>query len=198
MDTILFGPGRGWFARLFGRSPLVRSTDRIEVLAVLLAVAAILLAIPVAGAVGTAVYSSRVTAYAAQVQARHTVTATVVEDGDTTVRPYSVNFAAHARWQDHGVTHEGTFAWDRPTKAGEQLTVWVDGTGDYAGPPPRAERAAADGISVGAVIWLAVVTLAAATVGLVRFRLDRRRHNQWDQGLRTLVDEGGGRTNSDH
>ncbi|TGD87947.1 hypothetical protein BayCH28_09050 [Mycolicibacterium sp. CH28] len=175
----------------------MRSSDRIEVLAVLLAVVAVVLAIPVAGAVGTAVYSSRGAAYAAQLQARHTTTATVLEDGAAVVRPYNVTFAAHARWQDHAVTHEGTFGWDRPVKAGEQLRIWVNDKGDYVGPPPRAERAAADGISAGAVLWLTVVTLAAATVGLVRFRLDRRRHTQWDQGLRALID-GGGRTNSEH
>ncbi|AQT79278.1 hypothetical protein B1R94_08360 [Mycolicibacterium litorale] len=196
MDTH-FRLRRSWFTRLFGRSPLVRSSDRVEALTLLLAVIVVLVAMPVAGAVGTAVYSSRSAVYDAELRSRHPVTATVLQDSDATMRPYSVTFAARGRWRDHGVVHEDTFAWNRAVTAGEQLTIWVDEHGDYAGPPARPHRAAADGISAGAVLWMTVVTLAAAMVALVRFRLDRRRHAQWDQGLRTLVDEGGGRTSTD-
>jgi hypothetical protein len=38
----------------------------------------------------------------------------------------------------------------------------------------------------------------AAAIGLARFRLDRRRHAQWDRGLRGLVGDDGGRTSSEH
>ncbi|MGY4711686.1 Rv1733c family protein [Mycolicibacterium sp. CBM1] len=189
MDTIVFRPGRGVLGRLIGRNPLVRSTDRLEALALLLAVALVLVAVPVAGAVGTAVHSSRAAVYAAQVHSRHPVAAAVVRDSDASVRPYSVTFSVHARWSDRGVTHEADVPWDRSVKAGEQLSIWVDNaSGDYAGPPPRPDRAAADAISAAVVLWLSVVTLAASAIGLVRFRLDRRRHAQWDQGLRTLAD----------
>ena len=65
--------------RLLGRDPLVRTTDRIEALVLVLAVVVSLLAIPIAAAVGTAVYDSRRQAYAEQAHTRHTVAATVTD-----------------------------------------------------------------------------------------------------------------------
>ena len=198
MDTYIPGPGRGWFTRLFGRSPLVRSSDRIEALILILGIAVVLVAAPIAGAVGTTVYSSRAAVYEHQVSSRHTVAATVLRDSTSTVRPYSVSFDVHARWQDRGVQHEGDLGWDRPAKAGDRLTVWVNDKGDYVGPPTQPRRAVSDAIIAGVVLWLSVVTVVAAAIGLARFRLDRVRHAQWDRGLRGLVGDDGGRTSSEH
>ena len=52
--------------RLLGRDPLVRTTDRIEALVLVLAVVVSLLAAPIAAAVGTAVYDSSRHVYAEQ------------------------------------------------------------------------------------------------------------------------------------
>jgi hypothetical protein len=197
MDTFTFGTGRGWLDRLFGRSPLVRGSDRVEAVVLLLAMVAVLVAVPIAGAVGTAVYSSRSAVYQEQARVRYAVTATVVQDSTVTVRPYSVIVAVHARWQDHGRTHDGTFGWDRAAKVGEHLPIWVDDKGDYAGPPAPPKRAAADAVAAGTVMWLAVVAVTGTLIALVRFRLDRHRHDGWDRGLRSLVGDGGGRTSSE-
>jgi hypothetical protein len=198
MDAIVFHPGRSWFARLFGRSPLVRSSDRVEAVVQLVAVLIVLLAAPVAAAVGTAVHSSLSAAYVAQLQTRHTVTATVLQEGEAAMRPYGATFSVGASWQDHGVTHQGSFAWDRPAKVGGQLTVWVNDKGEYAGSLQRTTQAVAEAVAAGVGLWMSVVTLAAATIGLVGSRLDRRRGAAWDRGLRTLVDGDGGRTNTEH
>lgn len=198
MDTFIPRPGGGWFSRLLARNPLIRRSDRIESLVLLLAVAVVLAAAPVAGAIGTAVHSGRVAVYQEQVRTRHVVTATVLDDGTSTVRPYTVSFDVHARWSDRGVTHEDTFGWDRPAKAGEQLSIWVNQDGTYAGPPTRPGRAVSDAVIAAAVLWLSVLTLVVAATTLVRFRIERRRHDQWDRGLRGLVGDDGGRTSSDH
>ena len=58
---------------------------------------------------------------------------------------------------------------------------------------PVRERIHRSDIMLVAAVAVTLL-VAVATVGLVRFRLDRRRHAQWDQGLRTLVDEGGAST----
>ena len=136
METYFSSPGRGWFTRLFGRNPLVRSSDRIEALTLILGIVLVLLTAPIAGAVGTAVYSSRTAVYEQQVRTRHAVAATVLADSTSTVRPYSVSFDVRARWQDRGVQHETVLGWDRPAKAGERLSIWVNDKGDYTGPPP--------------------------------------------------------------
>jgi len=198
METFFSGPGRGWFTRLFGRNPLVRNSDRIESLMLILGIALVLVAAPIAGAVGTAVYSSRAGVYEQQVRTRHTVAATVLADSTSTVRPYTVSFDIRARWQDRGVQHEELLGWDRPANAGDRLSIWVNDKGDYAGPPTGRKRAVSDAIIAGAVLWLSVIALVAAAIGLARFRLDRRRHAQWDRGLRGLVGDDGGRTSSEH
>ena len=197
MYTFTLGPRRGWLTRLLGRSPLVRTGDRLEALTLLLVTVLVLVAVPIAGAVGTGVYSSHSAAYARQTNGRHTVTATVVQDSGLTVRPFSVMATAHARWQDHGRNHEATFAWDRAVESGEHLTIWVDGAGEYTGPPPPPGRAASDGICAGVVLWLGVVTVAAMVFAVVRFRLNRLRHAAWDRALRGLVDDDGGRRSNE-
>jgi hypothetical protein len=53
------------------RNPLVRVTDRLETLVIVLAIVVSLLATPVAGAVGTAVYDARRQQYEAEVLTEH-------------------------------------------------------------------------------------------------------------------------------
>ena len=65
------------FARLFGFNPLVRISDRVEAFVVVLAVVVMLLAVPIAAAVGTAVYDSRSRQYTEQAQTSQVVTGTV-------------------------------------------------------------------------------------------------------------------------
>jgi hypothetical protein len=65
--------------RLLGRCPLVRTTDRIEALVFVLAVAVTLLAAPITAAVGTAVFDSSRHVYVEQAHTRYTVTATVTD-----------------------------------------------------------------------------------------------------------------------
>ena len=151
METFFSGPGRGWFTRLFGRNPLVRSSDRVEAFMLVVGIVLVLLAAPIAGAVGTAVYSSRAGVYEQQVRTRHTVAATVLADSTSTVRPYTVSFDVRARWQDRGVQHEELLGWDRPANAGDRLSIWVNDKGDYAGPPTGRKRAVSDAIIAGAV-----------------------------------------------
>ena len=58
MQTFTLLSQRWWVVRVFGRNPLVRLSDRVGVLLVLLAWVVSIIAAPVAGAVGTAVYDA--------------------------------------------------------------------------------------------------------------------------------------------
>ena len=73
MDTFTVRLPRWRSMRLFGRNPLIRAGDRVEALVVVFAVVVVLLAAPIAAAVGTAVYDSRSHLYAAQAQNPRTV-----------------------------------------------------------------------------------------------------------------------------
>src|SRR6476661_9237263 len=124
MDTFALHLPR-WPAvvRLLGRGPLVRATDRIESLVVVLAVVVSLVTIPIAAAVGTAAYDSRRAGYAEQADTRHTVAATVtdvpasqiVRTGTTTVV---------ARWTAAGADHTGTLSAQSTTKIGDTIEIW--------------------------------------------------------------------------
>jgi len=96
MQTFTIGLGRGWWVRLLGRNPLVRSSDRIEVMVLSLAVLLTVVAVPVAGAIGTSVYDAHTQAYAEEAQTRHQVTATAIEDGTVVMQPKSLSFTARA------------------------------------------------------------------------------------------------------
>lgn len=59
MLTFTVDPRRWFQVHTFGRNPLVRGSDRLEAVIIVLAILVSLLAVPVAGAVGTAVYDAR-------------------------------------------------------------------------------------------------------------------------------------------
>lgn len=57
METFTLGLPQ-WAQRLRSRNPLLRNSDRVEALALVIAFTVVVLAIPVAGAIGTAVYDA--------------------------------------------------------------------------------------------------------------------------------------------
>ncbi|WP_051574387.1 hypothetical protein [Mycobacterium sp. URHB0044] len=65
---------------LFRRNPLLRASDRFEVVVVALAVMVSLLVVPIAAAVGTAVHDSRRDVYTQQGDTPHLVTPAITDD----------------------------------------------------------------------------------------------------------------------
>ena len=68
MQTFTIGVGHRWWTQVFRRNPLVRPSDRIEVLVLGFAVLLTVVAIPVAGAIGTFVHDARTRVYAEEAQ----------------------------------------------------------------------------------------------------------------------------------
>ncbi len=64
-------------AQLRGRNPLVRTSDRVEVAVMTLAIVASLAVVPFAGAIGTAIHDAHATRYAVRSQECHSVAALV-------------------------------------------------------------------------------------------------------------------------
>jgi hypothetical protein len=116
MQTFTLAPQRWWLMRVFGRNPLVRLSDRVGVLLVLLASVASMIAAPVAGAVGTAVYDAHSLRYAEQAQTRHPVTATVLKDSSVILD--TVTYTVSARWRADATEHTGSLSWPHFVKAG--------------------------------------------------------------------------------
>jgi hypothetical protein len=178
--------------RLAGRDPLVRTTDRIEALVMVLAVVVSLLAIPIAAAVGTAVYDSRRQAYAEQTHTRHTVAATVtdVPASQQILRTGTITVAA--RWTAGGAEHTGAVKAQSTTKTGDTVEIWVDDNGAQVPAPTPTTRAAVEAATGALVIWISVAAIAATLSTLTRAVCDRIRFTGWQHDLEHLVGNGDG------
>jgi hypothetical protein len=186
-----------WVLRAWGRNPLVRRIDGLELLIVALGILVVLVAAACAGALGTAVHDARSRVYIAQAQTRHTVTARAIDDS-TIVLGADDNTATtrvDARWQVNGSEHTGNLKWDHAAKTGDPLTIWVDGSGDRVDAPAPISQAGVDAVGVAYVAWQSVALAAAGLICWGRSRLDRRRDSAWERDIRCLIDDDGGRTN---
>lgn len=71
METFSLDPPRWRVGLLFSRNPLLRRSDRLEVIGIVFAVAISLLALPVVAAKGTDVYQAHRMFYAERARSRH-------------------------------------------------------------------------------------------------------------------------------
>lgn len=195
MQTFTIGLGHSWWRRIWGGHPLVRRSDRIEAFAVILAVLTVIVATPIAGAIGTAVHDTRTRLYAQEAQSKHQATVTAIENSAIVAHPSSVSFTARAKWRAAGRDHVETIEWPDRAKAGEQQDIWVDNQGNQTAPPSPPSRADADGVGSGLAVWLAVAVAAAGFVVCVRCAVDRWRYAEWDREISAAADDDGGRTN---
>jgi len=171
--------------RLLSRNPLVRTTDRIQALVLVLAVALSLLAIPIAAAAGTAVHDSRRQAYAQQADTRHTMTATVTDVPATQIVRTGTTTVA-ARWTAAGAEHTGAVKAQSTTKTGDPIEIWVDNTGAQVPAPTPTTRAAEEAATGALAIWISVTAIAAALSTLTRAICDRIRFTGWQHDLEHL------------
>lgn len=184
MLTFTLDARRWWPICAFCRNPLLRGIDRVEALVIMFAIVVSLAAVPVAGAVGTAVYDARRQLYAEEARTPHPSAATVIG--------ISATDAPDSETTEPGRGTAGLA--DNSAKAHEATKVWVVNNGNRADPTPTS-RAAVDGITAGAAALLIVVTAAASLVAVTHSRLNRMRDAQWERELRCLVNDDGGRNN---
>ena len=177
--------------RLLGRDPLVRTTDRIEALVLVLAVVVSLLAAPITAAVGTAVYDSRRDVYAEQDHTRHIVTATItdVPAAQNILRTNTATMAA--RWSAAGAEHTGAVTAQSATEPGDQVEIWVDDSGALTDEPTPTTRAGVDAVTAALFMWAGVTAAAAILLAATRAVCDRIRASRWQHAIDTLVGRDG-------
>lgn len=184
MDTFTFNPGRWRVARVFGRNPLLRRSDRIEALVVLVALAVSLIAVPLAGVAGAVTYGARDRVYTQEAHQRHRVLATItdalVEDLGVTV--------VQAKWAGPNGERSGALAVNEQAKVDGTVEIWVDSDGNPVLPPTPIWLAAAEGVGVAAVTALVVAVAMAVLVAVVRARLDRVRDAMWERDIEFLAE----------
>ncbi|AGB21184.1 hypothetical protein Mycsm_00743 [Mycobacterium sp. JS623] len=186
-------------AQARGRNPLVRTSDRVEVAVMALAVLVSLIVMPFAGAIGTAIHDEHAKTYATQQHDRHQVAAPADKTAadktatDKAAAPTGPAAVLQARWRAGDVENAGALDWANPTKDAAGADIWVDNNGRQVGPPAASWQAAADATVAAAGVWLAATTIAALAVALVRRGLRHARSNAWNREIATLVHDDGGR-----
>ena len=190
MQAFTFSPTRWRTIRAFGANPLVRISDRIEAMVLVSAVAISLLAAPVAGAIGTAVYDARSRAYAEDAHTRQPTRAivTTTKNGAAVARPYMNTTIVHARWRAAGSEHADAFRSERAVAVGDQIGIWVNDRGERVRPPTPASQAVVEAVLVGLPLWLMVMGAATALVAVVRWRLDCHHDADWEREIGDLAD----------
>ncbi len=192
MQTFTFGLGL-WFRRLLTRHPLVRLSDRIEAASLLLILVVALLAVPVAGAAGTAVHDDLVHSFAAQRAERQQIEATVLRDSRPAAQAYENPYVTPIQWQFNGATHTADVRTPK-RKAGEHVSIWIDSGGNRTPQPPTDHDAAVQAVIAAMAVWSMAVGSTVTGWAVLRLRLDRSRYSAWDRDLDDLADNGG-RTN---
>ena len=180
MQTFSFDPRRWPVGLLFSRSPLVRRSDRLEVLAIAFALAISLLALPIIATIATDVGQAHRGIYAERARTRHR--ASITTQGSTNVAPPSAYPAGGVRqWVKNATPH------------GSPVEQWVDDAGNWVAPPTPLSRAAYDAVGMALALEGLVVTTAAALVVATRWQLCRIRYSQWDRELGRVLSGDGGR-----
>lgn len=78
-----------------------------------------------------------------------------------------------------GATHTDKALVNTGQKAGAEVVAWLDGGGDLATEPPSPTEAAIEAGVLGTAAALGLAGAAFGAGALVRWRLDRRRIDQW-------------------
>ncbi len=190
MQTFTVGFG-SWLRRFSVRNSLVRTSDRIEAAATLMVFVVALLAAPVAGSVGTAVYDQLTHRFAADWVTHHEVVATVAHDSTSAPQIYGKPFLTQIQWQFGGKVDNAELRTSDRMKAGEQQRIWIDAEGNRTVKPLDHHEAATEAVVGAFGLWFATVGVAAAIWTVLRIRLNRRRYADWDRELDDLADNGG-------
>ena len=180
MDTFSLDPRTWRVLFLFSRSPLVRRSDRIELLVITLAVAITLLAVPVIATIATDVYQDHRGVYAEQARTSHHA---------STPAPRSINVAPASLYQVRVGGPLGRNATGQRSLA----ESWVDDAGNWVTPPTPPSQAAYDAVAMAALSEGLAVTIATALVVGTRWQLGRIRRSRWDRELRAVLGNDGDR-----
>jgi hypothetical protein len=191
-DTSIVRLPRWPFARLFGSNPLVRISDLVEALVVVLAVLMVIIAVPIAAGVGTAVYDSRSRQYAEQAETSQVVTGTVTSHKVAYHESLGPTITVLARWFAGGTEHTGAVSAPPGVNIGDSIDIWVDGDGSHVGPPPKTAHHEA--VAAGSAVWFGVAIAAGILVAGARAALNRARHARWQDDFDDLIGDGDGHT----
>jgi hypothetical protein len=175
------------------RNPLARSTDRTQAGLLLLAIALWLIALPIVAAAGSMIWSGISEAATVQQETRTTVTARLLADAPNYSysseygTPVSPTVTVIAEWTGpDGRLHSGSVEAAGGARSGDQQSIWIDKAGGLVDPPIVTGFAAVLMVVATVAAWLAWGALLWVWWLTVRWRLNKRRANDWDQQWETI------------
>ncbi|MEU2348483.1 hypothetical protein [Modestobacter sp. NPDC049651] len=190
------GVGRRLLRRaVLGRGPLKRGSDRLELASRVLLAAVLLLAVPVALAVGTVAHAAAQRVAAVQAADRSQQVAVLVDDAPpATLGTTGDRHPTQARWTaPDGTARSGTVPARPGMRAGDEVTVWLDADGGRVPAPMSADDVFWQAFSQGVLVFLGT----AGTAGLLHLgvcrALWRQRSRRWEREWADVEPEWAGR-----
>ncbi|WP_157762106.1 Rv1733c family protein [Nocardia yamanashiensis] len=184
-------PSRLWQVRPWNTNPLMRLSDRLEILVRAFAVLVVVAAVPMAGAIGTVSYTGAADRIAAEDAGKTWVSATLTADAQRLHESdrygaHQERYTAAVQWDSAGKTGSGTVDVPGPQAVGSTVSLWIGRDGKPAAAPSRPGSAAAEGVGTGLAILVESWCAAAASVWLTGTVLDARRNARWEREWKLL------------
>ncbi len=177
-------PVRLWRRGPWRSSALMRTSDRIQGLVGICAAVAVLFAVPVACAAGTAGYSAAAARVEAESATKVELTATVVSEPDRILSASryptaELGFEARVRWIRNG--HDRTAVTGVPagSRIGAEVPIWLSADGEPTTAPPGSDTAISSGVGIGLMLLSAVWGAALTLVWVTGRLLDAHRAGSW-------------------
>ena len=170
-----------------GRNPLARGADSLQGALLVVVVALALLLVPVMLTFGSLTYAGLVEKGEQQARAWQQTVAVLTEDAPAVGAgghgtPGATSSRVMAEWRlPNGATRTGRVPADDGSRAGTEVTVWLDEQGKPVDAPVGTAEAVAAGAFVAVTGWF--VTTGLLTLGYYGASrlLDRRRIRSWEQ-----------------
>lgn len=175
-----------------GRNELATTGDRLEGAVLAAAVVVSLLAVPVAGAVGSELHARQQVQVESEQKTRQRAEAVLTENAPPSLRvddrgtvlettPVRATWLAPDGQERHGEVpaHHGALA-------GATVPIWVDRHGGLTGPPLSGAGAAITSIGVALLVWGGTTAAAALLYLLTRFGHTRLRLRRWEEQWRQV------------
>ncbi|QRP42917.1 hypothetical protein [Amycolatopsis sp. FDAARGOS 1241] len=170
-----------------GRGSIARTSDRVQAGLVLVVIVVALVAIPFSAAAGSAVYAAQKQQSVRELAEDRPAIATLLADGppvSVTGRSGEVGVPrpTDATWPGpDGTRHTGQVKADAGTHRGDQVQIWVDGSGAVVAAPLSSAAAVVNAVAAAVGLYFVTCLALALAYGTSVFALNRRRGRKWQQ-----------------
>ncbi|MEV0946691.1 hypothetical protein [Rhodococcus sp. NPDC049939] len=177
-----------WRLVSWNRNPLMRTSDRLDFAAVVVAVTFVLIMVPLASAFGVSTYSGLAEQSLAEHQDRHKEPAVIIDDPQQVVawgtqgRSPETEMRATVEWSaPNGTARSSSVEVGPGAQRGDTVDVWVDTYGNASEAPAAAAENAAIAIGAALSVWVGAAAVACLLFFGFRWMNTRNRMRQWDR-----------------